>query len=69
MVIWLIPAAFFAVGVFALYDAVQWSDSDWDRAGLRKLPWFLAIGLLGAIGAALYFFRALPKLERVGRRF
>ena len=66
MVIWLIPTAFFAIGMFALYDAVQWSDAHWDRAGLRRLRWLGAIGLLGAIGAALYFFRALPKLERVG---
>ena len=68
MVIWLVPAAFFAIGVLALYDAVQWSDTDWEAAGLRKLSWFLIVGFLGVIGAALYLFRALPRLERVGGR-
>ena len=42
-----------------------WSDAHWDGAGLRKLTWFLIMALLGPIGAALYWFRARPHLERV----
>ena len=46
-------------------SAVLWSDAHWDAAGLPKLRWFLIMAFLGAIGAALYWHRARPRLENV----
>jgi hypothetical protein len=52
----------------AISDAVTWSDVHWDAAGLPKLRWFLIMAFLGVIGAALYWFRARPRLEKVHLR-
>jgi hypothetical protein len=69
LLLWAIPLAFYGVSVAALYDAVTWSDAHWDAAGLPKLRWFLIMAFLGAIGAALYWFRARPKLEKINLRY
>ncbi|MCP4227120.1 MAG: hypothetical protein GY773_27565, partial [Actinomycetia bacterium] len=48
--LWAGSLALTGIWVGTLYDAVQWSDADWDRAGLRKLPWFLILVLLSVVG-------------------
>jgi len=63
-----IPLAFFGASIVAIYDTVLWSDAHWDGAGLRTLPWFLIMALLGPTGASLYWFRARPRLEKVDLR-
>lgn len=67
--IWLIiPAAFFGISWVVIFDAVTWSDAHWDAAGLPKLRWFLILAFLGVIGAALYWLRARPRLEKTNLR-
>jgi hypothetical protein len=52
-------AAFFAVWIWALVDAIKVPDDGGYRAG-NKLVWVLVIVLTGALGAIVYLVVGLP---------
>jgi heme/copper-type cytochrome/quinol oxidase subunit 2 len=59
----------FGLWIWALVDAVQRSDADWEQAGQNKLVWVLILIFLGVIGALVYLVVARPRLEEIRRGF
>jgi hypothetical protein len=57
----------FVLWIWALVDAVQRSDADWEQAGQNKLVWILILIFLGLIGSLIYLFVARPQLEEIKR--
>ena len=65
----LIALAGFAFWLWALIDAVQRPDAEWEQAGQNKLIWILVLIFVGFIGSFLYLLVARPQLENVKRGF
>ena len=63
LVIVLLGLAGFAFWVWALVDALQRPDDEWQHAGQNKLVWILVMIFLGILGSFIYLVVARPSLE------
>ena len=55
----------FAFWLWALIDALQRPEAEWQRAGQSKLVWILVMIFLGLLGSFIYLVVARPRLNEV----
>jgi hypothetical protein len=52
----------FVFWIYAFVDALRWPDYTYKAAGSDKIVWALVVGLVGWIGALIYWFVIRSKL-------